>query len=713
MEPRFGHDFGHVRVHTDARAAESALAVNALAYTVGRNVVFGAGRYSPGSAGGRNLLGHELAHVVQQSGGGVSPDCRSEADAEAAATDLARGRPARVAIGTQVGLARQPSSSTDDSDLYRAFIDMPQIEKDRLLPFGAVVPDSRTTQIEDIGCHTDPNKKSPGQPKCAVSHHKTMSEAERVAAAQMQHPLDLSQLEKEKREKLDRLNEAFLYHKRTGKYIHHGEFSSYEIEKGNIIATSDRWDAWMESRGVGINNLEAAEFDRRFFRSKPEFDLELRRRNAEYKAKLATCKEEGKGVKWPKASRTRPEYLDCEERVAAEYEPEMAAAADAARAWNYRQLPTIESIETAGPVSTAGLAVGGLARVMSGGESKEAVPSALALGSLGDALALGVGAPPLPGTADDPGRAPGALVEKASPREPMPNPGPMEPLVRPEPMPTTTAVTGRPPATAPSKPAVATPTVVPDAPPKTTTPKIVPAPKPKATPKATVSPKEKALTPKPSGEQRGTILGRLRGYQTTKESQPEVIVRRTTGRTPDPAASFDPYQPSKTNVAGEYGFRQFEKGGKIYQQAEGRLGMPDEVQTHRDVTAQRNVSRGTGDDAGHLIGNRFGPPGSAENLGRQNWVANRVGNYHALEDAWAGLRRQGVQIDVQVTDVTRIGEDRPFMRNVQWTETAPDGSVKNYEVDFANTTTPESRFKSGNTPTSGGGKVIKGDFGKQ
>jgi Domain of unknown function (DUF4157) len=67
MEPRFGHDFSGVRVHTDARAAESARSVNALAYTVGRNVVFGAGQYAPGTGEGRKLLAHELTHVVQQS----------------------------------------------------------------------------------------------------------------------------------------------------------------------------------------------------------------------------------------------------------------------------------------------------------------------------------------------------------------------------------------------------------------------------------------------------------------------------------------------------------------------------------------------------------------------------------------------------------------------------------------------------------------------
>jgi uncharacterized protein DUF4157 len=66
MEPRFGHDFSRVRVHTDARAAASARSVNALAYTVGSNVVFAQGQYAPGKSHGRKLLAHELAHVVQQ-----------------------------------------------------------------------------------------------------------------------------------------------------------------------------------------------------------------------------------------------------------------------------------------------------------------------------------------------------------------------------------------------------------------------------------------------------------------------------------------------------------------------------------------------------------------------------------------------------------------------------------------------------------------------
>jgi Domain of unknown function (DUF4157) len=69
MEPRFGHDFSQVRVHTDARASESAEAVNALAYTVGPHVVFRSGQYTPGTSAGQRLLAHELTHVVQQGAG--------------------------------------------------------------------------------------------------------------------------------------------------------------------------------------------------------------------------------------------------------------------------------------------------------------------------------------------------------------------------------------------------------------------------------------------------------------------------------------------------------------------------------------------------------------------------------------------------------------------------------------------------------------------
>ncbi len=72
MEPRFGHDFSSVRVHTGVRAAQSAEAMNARAFTTGRDLVFGRGEYAPRTREGQRLLAHELAHVVQQQSGGVS-----------------------------------------------------------------------------------------------------------------------------------------------------------------------------------------------------------------------------------------------------------------------------------------------------------------------------------------------------------------------------------------------------------------------------------------------------------------------------------------------------------------------------------------------------------------------------------------------------------------------------------------------------------------
>jgi len=69
MEPRFGHDFSSVRVHSGAAAEQSARAVDAKAYAVGYDIAFGAGRFAPGTLEGRRLIAHELAHVVQQTGG--------------------------------------------------------------------------------------------------------------------------------------------------------------------------------------------------------------------------------------------------------------------------------------------------------------------------------------------------------------------------------------------------------------------------------------------------------------------------------------------------------------------------------------------------------------------------------------------------------------------------------------------------------------------
>ncbi len=127
LEPRFGRDFSQVRVHSGTKAAKSAQAVNALAYTVGQDIVFGGGCYAPQTAAGRKLLAHELTHTIQQAQGvpgGVqaaselqvnTPSDPYERQAESVAARLAAGQVVAAAFrGSRTaatGLQRQADIS--------------------------------------------------------------------------------------------------------------------------------------------------------------------------------------------------------------------------------------------------------------------------------------------------------------------------------------------------------------------------------------------------------------------------------------------------------------------------------------------------------------------------------------------------------------------------------------------------------------------------
>jgi hypothetical protein len=131
LEPRFGHDFSRVRVHADARAAESAEAVGANAYTVGRHVVFGAGQYAPGSRTGQRLLAHELAHVTQQAAATETPgqikvagtNDASEHEAGSAARSALREH-RRVPLHHHVPITLQRDSfGRDDDPIHQPIIE--------------------------------------------------------------------------------------------------------------------------------------------------------------------------------------------------------------------------------------------------------------------------------------------------------------------------------------------------------------------------------------------------------------------------------------------------------------------------------------------------------------------------------------------------------------------------------------------------------------
>ncbi|ANZ28478.1 hypothetical protein A4U64_26670 (plasmid) [Rhodococcus sp. WB1] len=120
MESRFSHDFGGVRVHTDAAAASSAKEVGATAYTRGHDVVFAAGRYSPQSVEGVRLLAHELAHVIQQASTPMAgslwignADAPEEYEARRVADEVLGSGPVRLPRPTGIGFLYAEDNPTE------------------------------------------------------------------------------------------------------------------------------------------------------------------------------------------------------------------------------------------------------------------------------------------------------------------------------------------------------------------------------------------------------------------------------------------------------------------------------------------------------------------------------------------------------------------------------------------------------------------------
>ena len=141
MEPRFGHDFSRVRVHTGALAEQSAQDINASAYTMGHAIVFDAGRFAPGTQEGQRLIAHELTHVVQQSGSdgirfdqsndkhGLSPNYTIQQGAaprqgnqpQPASETLLQARPAETpVIARKDGATGGPSHKANDPNQLKS-----------------------------------------------------------------------------------------------------------------------------------------------------------------------------------------------------------------------------------------------------------------------------------------------------------------------------------------------------------------------------------------------------------------------------------------------------------------------------------------------------------------------------------------------------------------------------------------------------------------
>jgi hypothetical protein len=158
------------------------------------------------------------------------------------------------------------------------------------------------------------------------------------------------------------------------------------------------------------------------------------------------------------------------------------------------------------------------------------------------------------------------------------------------------------------------------------------------------------------------------------------------------------------DIRNQFRFRRYRQGGFEYQEASGRLGIPGKVMTHDSPTARRAVSSGSGDHAGHLIGERFGAPTDGRNLSLQNANINTYaprelqpvfqgpgGSYLRLEDQWEEKLKRGIGIEVTIRDKFRPGDARPFGRLVEWFEIAPNGTRTRHSLDFLNSSSPQSR----------------------
>jgi hypothetical protein len=143
LEDRMGADFSDVRVHTDGKADQSARSINAQAYTVGSDVVFRSGAYEPDTQGGRHVLAHELAHVMQQKAGPVSgtpapggisishPSDSFEQAAERSATQAMAGGPVQtMPSGGGEAVSVQRAEDDDDELATQSLVAQREDDKD-------------------------------------------------------------------------------------------------------------------------------------------------------------------------------------------------------------------------------------------------------------------------------------------------------------------------------------------------------------------------------------------------------------------------------------------------------------------------------------------------------------------------------------------------------------------------------------------------------
>jgi hypothetical protein len=150
------------------------------------------------------------------------------------------------------------------------------------------------------------------------------------------------------------------------------------------------------------------------------------------------------------------------------------------------------------------------------------------------------------------------------------------------------------------------------------------------------------------------------------------------------------------DISGRFQFPEpVTRGGFVYRTAHGRLGVPGKVKVHRraSVTHKDINKQFPGDDAGHLLGARFGAPDEAANLIASNYRMNRGTFNHTIEAYWDRLLRQGTGVEATVEAKFRLGEARPISWHAKWVEITPRGQriTRDSNVFYMNPETVKSR----------------------
>jgi len=175
MQARLGADLSGVRVHTGPAADRAARAVASEAFTTGSHLVFRQGRYNPASAGGRRVLAHELAHVLQQRNGPVAgtgrrlkisdPADRFERAAETTARTVMEqpGAPVRQG-GVLPPAAHQPGEISGGLPVQRSFQNRHYVDLSPVNTFngsGTLMHAELHPGRSDYGSRHSPTKKPP------------------------------------------------------------------------------------------------------------------------------------------------------------------------------------------------------------------------------------------------------------------------------------------------------------------------------------------------------------------------------------------------------------------------------------------------------------------------------------------------------------------------------------------------------------------------